>query len=676
MIKTDYLRFALVLSDGHAKTLRTNLEKIIINILLDTYGVGLDANSIVKTIKDTYALEFTADEVFQIAIKSNEIVSIKNAQDSILTKFDLLPQAYQKAKERSGQSIFGDVLFKFCKNHKEISQEKLQDIIVKYVYYSFEQDKQTLMALMNPKAGEEIVFDDSFSTEEQSIINLFLDWDNEEKDKLIWNLVSIAYEYCMMTIKKDDSAFKNVFNGKTFILDTNIILGLIGVNKEHRKNNYQAFIDKCKEQKIKCVYTNITKNEAIRTIENYVQAVSALSKELKGISVDAVNQFIKQDSRQDFYSYYVKLVRENKIKVDDFNGFKRQLLKMLESVLSQFDSIVFDEIYISSQKHYEDYLNSYKGYKTEKRGRVSNETVKTDVQNFLLLRRKNEKIGSVSFIDINYFIITADKCFVQWAEGNSKGMIPAVVFPNIWYSIMLKFTGRSVDDFKSYSQFIKFNLYDEKTSQSEKREDILMAVSQLDESTDIKTEIIFDINNRLTQGEYILEGSVDINNIIEQSHEYVTQKKIEEAKNAMKKEENIRLEQEKRAAYSQGKKDAQQESVDSKKETLNKQIEYLADKKIKRNKIVFLCLIFIAIALFVVGIVFLVVKNKSNTIVSICSFAFTGITTIMACLFKKFEFLSFDKDIVKNQVADRIEKKHIKLEKKIEEFEKLTGMKK
>lgn len=42
------------------------------------------------------------------------------------------------------------------------------------------------------------------SAEELAIINCFITWDNPKKDALVYRLIATCYEYCMLTIKKDN----------------------------------------------------------------------------------------------------------------------------------------------------------------------------------------------------------------------------------------------------------------------------------------------------------------------------------------------------------------------------------------------------------------------------------------------------------------------------------------
>lgn len=43
---------------------------------------------------------------------------------------------------------------------------------------------------------------EEFNSDEELIINNFLNWDNKDKNEFILNMVTSCYDYCMLTIKR------------------------------------------------------------------------------------------------------------------------------------------------------------------------------------------------------------------------------------------------------------------------------------------------------------------------------------------------------------------------------------------------------------------------------------------------------------------------------------------
>ena len=53
----------------------------------------------------------------------------------------------------------------------------------------------------------------------------------------------------------------------------------------------------------------------------------------------------------------------------------------------------------------------------------------------------------------NDFIVSADQLLISWT-GNAFSGVPIVVLPSVWLSIILRFTGRTDDDYKSFCLFL------------------------------------------------------------------------------------------------------------------------------------------------------------------------------------------------------------------------------
>lgn len=114
-------------------------------------------------------------------------------------------------------------------------------------------NKNSILALLdNVKENGE-----QFKKRESDIklINLFLDWENEEKNKLA----------------------NRLFKGKRFILDANIIFRLAGINNDVRMNAIKSFVEKCKEVGVTLCYTIATLDEIKRVIVSKVQWIKSVT---------------------------------------------------------------------------------------------------------------------------------------------------------------------------------------------------------------------------------------------------------------------------------------------------------------------------------------------------------------------------------------------------------------
>ena len=73
----------------------------------------------------------------------------------------------------------------------------LIDLLKEYLYFCFNSNKNSILALFDnvKENGEQFKKSES----DIKLINLFLNWENEEKNKFVYNIVSYGYVYCSLT---------------------------------------------------------------------------------------------------------------------------------------------------------------------------------------------------------------------------------------------------------------------------------------------------------------------------------------------------------------------------------------------------------------------------------------------------------------------------------------------
>ncbi|WP_417053822.1 hypothetical protein [Dysosmobacter sp.] len=115
------------------------------------------------------------------------------------------------------------------------------------------------------------------TAEEITTINEFITWDNSKKNSIIYRLIAICYEYCMLTIKKDNMLSAELFRGKRFYLDANIIFRMAGINNEERKTVTQNFVRHCQEASIELYCTTATLDEIYRVVAAQVGFIKGIA---------------------------------------------------------------------------------------------------------------------------------------------------------------------------------------------------------------------------------------------------------------------------------------------------------------------------------------------------------------------------------------------------------------
>lgn len=197
-------------------------------------------------------------------------------------------------------------------------------------------------------------------------------------------------------------------------------------------------------------------------------------------------------------------------------------------ILSEFKKRDFDDYKTRKPDEFQNYCVGLKAEKLKRRGYAKDAVVETDINNYMFVRDQNEAQESSNFSNTHYYLISADHILGDWDRKKRPDSVPVVVLPSVWYSLILQYTGRTDNDFESFTRFLNFSLVSREEEEDPKKLAILKKVLDLDEPKEIKERTIFRIDHQL-QNDYKDFDSVD--EIVEEAHETVLdqeRKRIEE----------------------------------------------------------------------------------------------------------------------------------------------------
>lgn len=670
------LRLSFILSDNQATTFKSNLKKIVKLVLADCYPNSMSSYEISSVIRENYSLDFLYKEIENSLNKDKSVICNKN-KDSGIKTYRLIPEEYQKFAVKE-QSVLDSLLSEFLiisKANDEVTFEKCKEIILRFFYYTFNNDVQTLLLLINRKTNESRNYcdEDKFNCEEATLINDFLNWNNREKNELILNLISSCYDYCMLTVKKDDRSYESVFNKKTFYLDSNVIFRLAGFNKKERQDVMKAFIDKCELAGIKIKYTNFTREEIKSTIKHNVNVISKTFGQSTPIAPDAVSVLDSQYSSFDFYEKYYEWTSKLKNSPGDFQSFERYLNKQVEKCYENFTMEIFDSYNtINNRENFDQKCREFSIFKKERYRATNKKAIETDINNYFYMLDKKNNGQANSFTEINSFFITADHCLTEWTLQNRPGSIPIFVLPSVWYSILLKYKGRTENDYEAFCKFLNIRIAPENDPLYCNKTIMLAKVLELSEPKEIKEEIIYDINSKLS--EYNIEDNPE--DIVNKSVDSVTKKHVDEAVKKVNEENAAKFsrfyeeyENQKTDKYDEGKNRGYQLGVQKEKE---RQINKITDKVLRRNKrinivILVVCVLFLLVFLFTLltcffresidnNSQFMVWVSNNSIALQIIAFIISLIFGLMRIVFSKLDIFSENRDTIHNRVKVKYEK--------------------
>ena len=500
MTKEEYLRLLFILDSSRATTFNTNLVKLVEAVLADKENKGQTLGEITSEIKEVFSLDFDIDEI-KTAIRKRGKEFIIDPGYYSDAKYRLKPDRYSKIRHRIENKNIDEIFSAYIHdNHleKSLGVSECREIIIEYLYHVFNDDVAALQALINGTGKLYTIKENLFTEKKTEVINSFLNWNNKQKDDFVFAAITCGIDYCILTNKKDNK-LTNVFRGKTFYLDANIIFRLMGINDEYRKTSTLTFINRCKSTGIKIKYTNFTRGEVTATIETHIKTVKELLGNNAPLRTEYIRKIDPKYNNIDFLEAYERWVCEEG-KVGDYRGFKQHLGYLAEKIFQTMNQ----ETHNSYEEHktikrFNDLKTSLSACKASRSKNASDATLGVDVSNYMLLEEKySSNSGRSNISDTNYYIITADHAYIDWARKLTPNAIPIVVLPSVWYSILLKYQGRSDDDNKSFAQFLNLRI----TYEHRDRKDIdclISKVSNLPENEEIKNRVLYDISQNIQE---------------------------------------------------------------------------------------------------------------------------------------------------------------------------------
>lgn len=660
ILMNEMLRLALVINTNHSK-FTDNLANVIVYILYSKKdeGTGLNIDQINNEIVSSTGLTFTIKEIkntLDNAIKRN-IVN-KMSKD----KYAIGEEGFKKLHNNC-ENEFDIIIKSYVKEYNIDSTDssKIFDLICDFLYYNLNDNIDVILAILSgkgnithaPKNNNSIQREYGNYTEEQKkIINDFMDWNNNDKNKMLYQLISFGVDYCCLTVKKNRTSFINFFKGKVFYLDSNIIYRLMGINNENRQKTTHDFIKSCKEAGVILAYSSYTKQEILDSLTYHVNKLSVILQKTQA-SPDKIRKLFKYDSDDGLYNIYHKWARTNGT-FGEMRAFVDFLKDEFYKCVQEFKLVNFDDQMILHKEEFEAYAKSFAADKNYTKDEKKYITIETDIQNFFNIKKLRSRNNDKTPWNTKEYIISADHYFVNWAEKSFRGQTPYVVLPSVWYSLILKLNGRTDNDYKSYVEFMKIRYSQSSTI---KVSEIIYNINKVTPIGVIQDKIIEEI----TEGNLNnldLENCEDIPCLVQEAYDNVLEKTHNTGFTEGEKQgHQSGINKGKEEGLTTGKKIG---ALEQKINDLEKQAAKKADFKLKRNKI--LVKLKLILFLFVIVAIYLIFYKKAPA--KALSYCAAGISTVVSFILNNYinknNILITDKDEIlrneKNRIAKEVDK--------------------
>lgn len=509
---------------------------------------GYEAVDIVQLKKDIFnnvAIEYSCEEI-ELAIEKcdkqeKEIKRDKTAGEDIY--YSLSSEAEKELRNRNKKLPLRTYVDQYCdlkygylgyvdfeneyvgkngKGQNVIDKEKLVNLISDFIFQKFRKGIDQIEQIVSLSEHFRINGDDSqkYSNWEKEFINSFLIWDNKDKNQMIYDLIVKSYDfyamYCSEEIRFD-------FKGYVFVLDANIIMRLMNINKQYRQNTIRQFIEKAQSIGVKLVVTSFSKDEVLRSIRIQLERIKANLLNDNRISPPEAMRFGAENSyNEDLYCLFYDWYKKNKTTTNPTDKFELFLNKELEKLVDEFCFEERQSYDIKKDSGFAGYVDSLKRLTAK-----NNNQAETDVNNTLFILEMQKE-------NPNVYLISADWGLIEWGKNifpSQKGLIE---LPSLWLSIFMKYAGRITgNDYSVYCQFIRLPIESLQDENLEKRINLRDKVNKTEYADEIKNRMLIDMQknssaylslsiNDATQLAYEKVLSDEYKNGYEKATEYYT----------------------------------------------------------------------------------------------------------------------------------------------------------
>lgn len=470
--KKNIFRLSAIL---YSKTNNVVSNKSIVRKVIEDaiYCCGQDIislSNLISYISSNYALLFSETEI-------TKIVTDDKSKDRFTYSYkdgELLISLTQSRKNKVTINCQQKTLIDYIEDYLNtcncnVQRSEKRNIILQFLYDVFTSNIEVFKRLLNEGVQSLQAFQD-YSTSDRKLINEFLYWNNDNKNKAIFDLANYSLEYCMLTNSKNTNFQLQNLKNKNFYLDTNILYRAIGLNGEELKTRTLLFLSKFNSVQENLYISRSTKKEFEDTISFYIDKLG--QKNGYKLNSKVILQYIPKDSV--LYAYHKwSLNRVN----NSLEYFRLYLLAELDSLCKKYN-IKKDDVYPYDAEKSEEILSKYKIEIQKSCTDKTSLTAEYDAQNILWVESKRGDCSNNLFDTKNYFL-SSDKSLYFWDYSRIQSQIPVVMPPSQWIGIILRYIERTDDDYRSFISFLTM-----KTSeQNINTERIVSIVAGIDEIT-------------------------------------------------------------------------------------------------------------------------------------------------------------------------------------------------
>lgn len=512
---------ALLYKDNKYNVKKENTLKKIIESIFINDNKDISIYDAIEFCEKHYYLNITEEDVNNTITKYNNVFKIINKGNGNI-RFKLLDKRLDTISnyEITGIEKFIDEFI----IEKGDFHNNIKETIYKFLYEVFTTNLNSYEYFIknNTLSGDFFVDYSKYTNYEVDIINDFLNYNNPEKDKAIFKIVSLSLEYCVLT-GNGKQVYPQGLDNKVFYLDTNIIYRAIGINGDERKNLTLKFIEKCNEVGIKIKISKYSEEEFGKSLDFHIKNLDKHKN--SNVSIELYERYKKG---KDIYNVYLEW-KSGRVdwSVDKFRAYLKanyEDFKKRYRIDVDYKNINIEDE--NNEKIIDEISHSIEFIKIDSNPKSNI----VDAKNILLIdnMRKKCNVNNKKLLEVKFFLISTDQKLREWNLIYSNNEQPIVFLPSQWLAIILRFVSATSDDFKSFVSFLNIKKTELNISK-EKLQSILEGIS----------EITQDIRRQEYYANEIIEASAsdiirldDVELIYEKTKDYVKASMDEELNTA------------------------------------------------------------------------------------------------------------------------------------------------
>jgi hypothetical protein len=450
MTEFDLFRLNCFLNDTQANDFKRIVISLVCEHIFDNKNEEIKIDDCYKHIINYHKIEVEKDYFLAIVSSYNSFEQIP-LQSDVLIK--LTSQKFSEIHDRLKEHSIDVYISKFIKSNN-LNDQLLQPI--KSLLYQAVFENISTFSTENLSSIISKQIKDNFTNEEIESFNAFLEDKDLEKNTAVYNVFLKATEFAIITSGKGIKEFsKDIFKGKTYCLDTNILFRILGIGGIERQNSLVNLIKSCAHQGIIFEYTPQTLQELKSKLAGSVKYLKTAEIKYDIKALGELSEIDPQLFNEDFILHYSKLRANGTVNSPD-----QYELKLLSDFRTLGDELGFSlskgNIKIEDKEKFKLSEELFKSRKSLPYGsRYTKTAANIDAFNILYVR-KIRGDNNYNYADVKCFYLSTDRTLNNILSKDIGVKIPETILPSQLFILHHPYTSNGEQvDYELFLQFVK-----------------------------------------------------------------------------------------------------------------------------------------------------------------------------------------------------------------------------